>query len=254
MSGKKACRLAAEKSVILVSRREKNLEEFKNVCNIPRAADLGLLNAFEASVIFSQEEGGSGSCIDESGIILTCCHVLEDRIGKVKVGRRKYGVFMSGLTFLAEAIALDEKADIAVMKIIKSESSKGVQVLTFPFVALAEEGENKKNQRCYCVGQPFPYDLEGEDGEDGEKMDWELVTTTRGRIKRVMAGDVLDNFEIGKLVHDAWTYWGHSGAPLYDTNGCIIGMHSSWDDETCNRHGVALAALHHFCDRWSELW
>ena len=175
-------------------------------------------------------------------------------IAKAKVCRKLHGVFMSGLVFLAEAIAIDEVADVAVMRIIKARSSKGVNVLTFPFVSLAEEAQNKKNQGCYCIGQPYPFNLEGEEGEEGEKMEWDLVTTSRGKVKSVMEGDVLDNSDIGKLVHDAWTYWGHSGAPLYDTTGCVIGMHSSWDDETCNRHGVALEALHHFYAKWKDLF
>ena len=65
-------------SDILSAKREANLGEFKDVCKIQsryhRNND-SLLNAFEASVIFSQEEGGSGGC-RWSGIILTCCHVL----------------------------------------------------------------------------------------------------------------------------------------------------------------------------------
>ena len=223
MSGKKAARLAAEKSIRLCSIKEKNLEEFKSVCKITtKRRNPELLNAFDASVIFAQEEGGSGSCIDESGIILTCSHVLGEGIANVRIGRRLYGVFMSGLTFLAEAIALDEKADIALMRIVKAESSSGVRVLTFPFVTLAKEAQNKTNQICYCVGQPYPFDLEAEDGKDGERMEWDLVTTSKGYIKKVMAGDVLDNSDIGKLVHDAWTYWGHSGAP------CTMLRDASW--------------------------
>ena len=47
-------------------------------------------------------------------------------------------------------------------------------------------------------------------------------------------------------MHSCWTYWGHSGGPLLDATGCIVGLHSSWDDETGTRHGIHLDALTEF--------
>ena len=41
------------------------------------------------------------------------------------------------------------------------------------------------------------------------------------------------------LQHSCWTYWGHSGAPLFDEQGCLVGLHNSWDeDDDGQRHGV----------------
>ena len=40
---------------------------------------------------------------------------------------------------------------------------------------------------------------------------------------------------IGPIAHDCWTYWGHSGAPLFDRTGSIIALHSSWDDTSGRR-------------------
>jgi hypothetical protein len=102
----------------------------------------------------------------------------------------------------------------------------------------------------------------------------------------VLKGDIANNRKIGKLMHDAWTYWGHSGAPLLtegvriysysickshlaEYNCCVhltfstsqslylstdyititstittiigghlLGLHSSWDDDTGIRHGI----------------
>jgi V8-like Glu-specific endopeptidase len=43
--------------------------------------------------------------------------------------------------------------------------------------------------------------------------------------------DPQDNAEIGALMHDAWTYWGHSGAPLVaEGDGGLVGVHSSWEE------------------------
>ena len=59
--------------------------------------------------------------------------------------------------------------------------------------------------------------------------------------------DPCDNSEIGSLKHDAWTYWGHSGAPLTNADDAsLIGLHSSWDERTMMRHGVSLHAARRF--------
>lgn len=62
--------------------------------------------------------------------------------------------------------------------------------------------------------------------------------------------DPQDNSEIGALMHDCWTYWGHSGAPLVLRNtGSLVGVHSSWDDETGMRRGVPWEALVSFLEK-----
>lgn len=42
------------------------------------------------------------------------------------------------------------------------------------------------------------------------------------------------------LQHSCWTYWGHSGAPLFDERGRVAGLHCAWDEATGARHGQAL--------------
>ena len=65
------------------------------------------------------------------------------------------------------------------------------------------------------------------------------------------AKDVHDNSEIGALKHDCWTYWGHSGAPLITAeSGEVIGLHSSWDDQTGMRRGISWEALNGFLREW----
>ncbi len=51
---------------------------------------------------------------------------------------------------------------------------------------------------------------------------------------------------LGRAKHDAWTYWGHSGSPLFDARGRIVAMHNSWDPETAMRHAVTHEAIVHF--------
>ena len=52
---------------------------------------------------------------------------------------------------------------------------------------------------------------------------------------------------LGRLLHSCWTYWGHSGAPLFDRDGRIVGLHNSWDaDNDGQRHGVDWVRINEF--------
>jgi V8-like Glu-specific endopeptidase len=54
---------------------------------------------------------------------------------------------------------------------------------------------------------------------------------------------------LGRMKHDAWTYWGHSGSPLFNALGEIVGIHNSWDSTTAMRHAVPFEALRSFLKR-----
>jgi V8-like Glu-specific endopeptidase len=61
----------------------------------------------------------------------------------------------------------------------------------------------------------------------------------------------MDNSELGKLQHSCWTYWGHSGAGLFEVkNSKLVGLHSSWDGDEGTRHGVHLDALKKFLSEY----
>jgi len=46
------------------------------------------------------------------------------------------------------------------------------------------------------------------------------------------------------MLHSCWTYWGHSGAPLFDERGHVVALHCAWDDRTGIRHAQPLRHLH----------
>jgi len=96
-----------------------------------------------------------------------------------------------------------------------------------------------------CIGQPGGGDLEA---EGNKKTKYNLIEISEGRFKGMVKGqDPQDNGEIGSLMHDCWTYWGHSGAPLVSVeDGSLVGLHSSWDDTTAMRHGVPGIAISEF--------
>jgi V8-like Glu-specific endopeptidase len=52
--------------------------------------------------------------------------------------------------------------------------------------------------------------------------------------------------DLGPLAHDCWTYWGHSGAPLINKQGEVVGMHNSWNPKNAMRHAMSLLSLMKF--------
>ena len=70
-----------------------------------------------------------------------------------------------------------------------------------------------------------------------------------GRIRGFLPNR-LGSQSLGRTKHDAWTYWGHSGSPLFNSEGEIVAMHNSWDSKTAMRHAVTWEAITHDLKRW----
>ncbi|KAK5678996.1 hypothetical protein LTS10_008651 [Elasticomyces elasticus] len=157
-------------------------------------------------------------------------------------------LFADGRIVKAKCVAWDGGRDLALLRVVAAQvrsgdatvnTLAGVTTPSFPTIALSE-GPPKRNTALHCIGHPGSEDLE---------VDQAGVATGEGRYRGLATGqDVHDNSEIGALKHDCWTYWGHSGAPLIDDDGMLVGLHSSWDDETGMRRGVAWEAVKAFLD------
>ena len=66
---------------------------------------------------------------------------------------------------------------------------------------------------------------------------------TRGERERLQNAAPIKSESGGYLQHSCWTYWGHSGAPLFNQVGHVVGLHCAWDDRTGMRHGQKLKHL-----------
>lgn len=147
---------------------------------------------------------------------------------------------------LVECRAWDGVRDLALLKIIAVESDVGKagEIPRFCSVSLYE-GKMGYKIPILCIGQPGRDDLES---KESKKTTYNLVEVSEGTFRGMVKGaDPQDNSEIGTLMHDAWTYWGHSGAPLLrEADGKLVGLHSSWDDMTAMRHGVPGVAIKEF--------
>lgn len=207
-------------------------------------------NALEASLILAQYEAGSAVCIDPAGWVLTCSHCFGDTEDEWRANKRKWLLFYNGLAVQAECRAWDSKRDLALLKILDIEIAnrgKDGDIPTFRFVSLSTCTQPPKTP-IICIGQPGMDDLES---ASNRRTMYNLVEVSEGTICGMVHGaDPHDNSELGSLKHDAWTYWGHSGAPLLcKADGKLIGLHSSWDDQTTMRHGIPLIAIKAFLEQ-----
>jgi len=207
-------------------------------------------NALEATLIFAQYEAGTAVCINRAGWVLTCAHCFGDTEKEYQESdKRKWLLFYNGLAVQTECRDWDGKRDLALLKIIAIESRQ-VKAGESPLIASVPISEASPSYKMpiLCIGQPGRDDLES---TLDRRTKYNLVEVSEGKFRgMVRDADPQDNSEIGTLMHDAWTYWGHSGAPLIrESDGTLIGLHSSWDDKTAMRHGIPQVAIKDFLQR-----
>jgi S1-C subfamily serine protease len=214
-------------------------------------------SAVEATLVFAQEEAGTAVCIAPEGLLLTCSHCVAERRDELDPEKLHWLIFASGRIVSAKCVAWDPARDLALLQVVASQADASVSSVgasTAPCDAgssafssvVTGDSTTAINCRLVCIGHPGSEDLEAE--EPGVKTDYDVLHVSTGRFRGHAEGqDPQDNSEIGALQHDCWTYWGHSGAPLLDRrSGKLVGLHSSWDDETGMRRGVPLVAIQAF--------
>lgn len=221
------------------------------VASFPAAVRGAIATVLSSTLIFAQHEAGTAVCVDEQGSILTCAHCFGESQSEWRRQKKKWMLFYTGHAVLVECRKWDNQRDLALGRIIALEldeetpsTSISVQSV-FSFVKVSHDEPNVATPIA-CVGQPGRDDLEAT--SPGRKTTYNLVEISSGRYRGLVPDvDPQDCSNIGSLKHDAWTYWGHSGAPLIRlSDGRLIGVHSSWDDQTAMRHGVPSVAIRGF--------
>ncbi|KAI0203337.1 trypsin-like cysteine/serine peptidase domain-containing protein [Astrocystis sublimbata] len=201
--------------------------------------------ALDATLVFAQEEAGTAVCIAPTGLLLTCSHCVAETVDELDKSKKHWLIFRSGVAVKASCVAWDGTRDLALLQV--DAAQPGDQDGSFPFVPLGTKSL-ALNAHLVCVGHPGSEFLEP--SQLGMKTNYDVLHVSAGRFYGCAEGqDPQDNSEIGALMHDCWTYWGHSGAPLLETKtGKLVGLHSSWDDEAAMRRGIMLEAILQFLD------
>lgn len=145
---------------------------------------------------------GSGVIVSPEGVILTAGHV-------VNTGASQFEIFFpGGQTATARLLGYNLNVDAAMLKLEGTGP--------WPFVELGQQASLNKGDWVVCLGHSGGYEL--------------------GRKPPVRTGRVLD-FRDEMIVTDAVLIGGDSGGPLFDTEGKLIGIHSSIGEVIAeNRH------------------
>ena len=209
-------------------------------------ATTSLRDAAAATLVFAQQEAGTAVCISSNGLLLTCSHCVADSQDEFERKEEMWLLSASGSIVRARCVVWDSQRDLALLQIVAAQESSYTDSPqpSFPFAAV---GESQGGQ-LLCIGHPGSEDLEA--STSGIETDYDVLHVSAGRFRGLATEqDPQDNSEIGALMHDCWTYWGHSGAPLFmRRSGKLVGLHSSWDDSTGMRRGVPLVAVRAFLD------
>jgi hypothetical protein len=165
---------------------------------------------------------GSGVNVAPDGRVLTNAHVAK------KLGGKATATFPDGRRFDGTCVAIDYVLDLALYALEDGDQ--------LPFATVAPVSP-EKGTRIVCIGQPGNYT------PNGQPTGYQPFHVSAGTIRGILDNPAGDQHPLGRLKHDAWTYWGHSGSPLFNEAGQIIGLHNSWDSTTAMRHGVTHQAI-----------
>ncbi|KAB5577882.1 trypsin-like cysteine/serine peptidase domain-containing protein [Coniochaeta sp. 2T2.1] len=238
----------------LLLRKQAHLQKYSIDNNVPR--DFRKHQAsMQATLVFAQEEAGTAVCVSSDGLLLTCAHCVSDDEEEEEVSppdpeRLYWLLFAAGRAVAARCVGWDGRRDLALLRVVAAQAwaddprNLDEVPVRFPFAEVEDvQAGPASGDRLICVGHPGSEDLEAD--EPGRKTGYDVLHLSTGRFRGYAEGqDRQDNSEIGALEHDCWTYWGHSGAPLFGRrSGKVVGLHSSWDDETAMRRGVGLEAV-----------
>lgn len=209
-----------------------------------------LRGTMNATLVFAQEEAGTAVCISWDGLLLTCSHCLAETEEDLQSKTSQWLLFSSGRAVKTSCIAWDQRRDLALLRIVAAQPpARGLagEADRFPSVSLATAAPSLRDD-LICIGHPGSEDLENV--VPGIQTNYDVLYVSEGRFRGYAKGqDLHDNSDIGALKHDCWTYWGHSGAPLIDQkSGCLVGLHSSWDDQTGMRRGIAWETVKQFLE------
>jgi S1-C subfamily serine protease len=155
---------------------------------------------------------GSGFLVSADGYVITNRHVAKEK-NCIFMCR-----FVDGTEKSAKVIAIDDDADIAIMK-LKPEKDK-----PYPFVQFAPDDEPSPGAICSALGYPV-----------ADAMNYTMQVTS-GTVSSIDPTSPYHVTLTAKITH------GNSGGPLVDKYGNVIGVVSAGLTAYTETYGKALSA------------
>jgi S1-C subfamily serine protease len=148
---------------------------------------------------------GSGTIVNPNGYIITNRHVVlvsDDRTGALSIAKAAYVTLSDKREFKAQVIGVDEKTDIAVLKINEEK---------LPYARFADSDKCRVGDVVFAIGNPLGVGM----------------TVTSGIVSGLSRSDTGVGLAYQDFIQtDAAINAGNSGGPLIDFEGRIIGMNT----------------------------
>ncbi len=148
---------------------------------------------------------GSGTIVNSNGYIITNRHVVlvsDDRTGAFTIANAAYVTLSDKREFKAQVLGVDEKTDIAVLKINEKN---------LPFARFANSDKCRVGDVVFAIGNPLGVGM----------------TVTSGIVSGLSRSDTGVGLAYQDFIQtDAAINAGNSGGPLIDFEGRIIGMNT----------------------------
>jgi len=157
---------------------------------------------------------GSGTVIDQRGLILTNYHVIE--------GAEEIQVTLfNGTGYDAKLVGLDPATDVAVLKI--DAPPEDLEAVVF-----ADSNQLLVGQRVFAIGNPFGLERTLTTG---------IISSLNRSLRDPRKGRTIKSI----IQIDASINPGNSGGPLLDSQGRMIGMNTAIASRTGESAGVGFA-------------
>ena len=148
---------------------------------------------------------GSGTIVNSNGYIITNRHVVlvsDDRTGAFTIANAAYVTLSDKREFKAQVLGVDEKTDIAVLKINEKN---------LPFARFANSDKCRVGDVVFAIGNPLGVGM----------------TVTSGIVSGLSRSDTGVGLAYQDFIQtDAAINAGNSGGPLIDYEGRIVGMNT----------------------------
>ncbi len=156
---------------------------------------------------------GSGSNIDQRGLILTNYHVIEGCRGDIYIGVTNSPDQDPKLKYIAEVVTFDRDLDLAVLNITKS--IPGNSNFTGNDLAYLSIG----NSDFTSLGDDI--DVWGYPGSRGDNTGQSRINITKGTVSGI---DSYKGFRRGWIISDVNLTWGNSGGAALNNDNELIGI------------------------------
>lgn len=200
--------------------------QFKNdMCSEER-----LRQSYDSCVHILPSGSGCVIKIKDSFNVLTCAHCIdtheddkENNNGEQRLNKYKIIIWADGSLGLAKCVIAIDRTDVALLEIIYRQQLS-LPLINMEHSCVKKDGPPTINTKVACIHFPnTPF------------------TTAGGCIKGFRKGDKTDSSILGATIHTVNTYWGTSGASLFDYNGEIVAIHNSFYNG--QRHACSYEAI-----------